>query len=227
MNKVMKAALYARVSTVDKDQNPEVQMDQLRRFCNDAGWEITGEYIDKAQATDFVHRKEWTRMMKDAAAHKFNVLLVWRLDRAFRSVLDCSSTIEMLKCYDVGFRSYTEPMIDTTNPMGQFVINITAAFAQLERQNIGQRVTAGMDYAKRKGTRSGRAIGRPRKDIDFTIICKACRDSAERDGKVNYSKAARILEESTGIKVTPGFVQLRIQRAGLTKEQVVEEEVIC
>ena len=226
MNKPMKAALYARVSTVDKEQNPEVQLDILRKFCQDSGWEITGEYVDKAPAADFVRRKEWTRLMKDASLHKFNVLLVFRLDRAFRSVLDGSSTIEMLKHYDVGFRSYTEPMIDTTSPMGQFVFNITAAWAQMEKDSIGQRVTAGMDYAKRKGTKSGKAIGRPRKDIDFTIVCKAVRDSAAKNREGSYSEAARIIEDETGIKVTPGFVQIRLKRKGLTKEQVIAMEEV-
>jgi DNA invertase Pin-like site-specific DNA recombinase len=217
----MRAALYARVSTVDKDQNPEVQLDQLRRFCAEAGWEITGEYVDKAPATDFVGRKDWTRLMKDASLRKFNVLLVWRLDRAFRSVIDGANIIEILKSYGVGFRSYSESMIDTTTPMGQFVFNISAAWAQLERDNIGQRVLAGMEYAKRKGTRSGKAIGRPRKDVDFTIICKAFRNSAITHPSGSYSEAARIIKDQTGISVTPGFVQLRIARAGYTKEQIL------
>jgi DNA invertase Pin-like site-specific DNA recombinase len=221
MNNSIKAALYARVSTVDKDQNPEVQLEQLRRFCNDAGWEIAGEYVDRASASDFIHRKEWTRLMKDASLRKFNVLLLWKLDRGFRSVLDAVGTLEMLNGYNVKFRSYMEPAIDTTTPMGQFVFNISAAWAQLERQNISQRVTAGMEYAKEKGTRSGKAIGRPRKDVDFKIICKAVCDSSVKDPKGSYSEAARIIKNKTGIEVTPGFVQLRLNRQGLTKEQVI------
>ena len=212
----MKAALYARVSTIDKDQNPEIQLEKLRGYCNEQGWETYKEYIDKASAADLTNRKEWTALMKAAAGHQFKVLLVWRIDRAFRSVIHAANTLEMLRGYNVGFHSFMEPVIDTTTAMGEFVFNILVAVSQLERQTISQRVQAGVDHAKAHGTRSGNAIGRPRKDIDFTNVCKAVRDS-----KGNYTRAAEILFGKTGIRVTPGFVSLRISRSKLTKDEIL------
>lgn len=214
----MKAALYARVSTADKDQNPEVQLEKLRDYCKEQGLEIYKEYIDKASAADLVNRKEWSALMKAAAARRIRVLLVWRIDRAFRSVVHAANTLETLRGYGVGFHSLMEPVIDTTTAMGEFVFNILVAVSQLERQITSQRVQAGVDHAKLHGTRSGNAIGRPRKDVDFTIVCKAL-----RDGKGCYSEAARLIESETGVKVTPGFVQMRVQRSPLSKEQILEE----
>lgn len=212
----MDAALYARVSTVDKDQNPEVQLDQLRRFCAESGLEIYKEYVDKASATDLVNRKGWTALMQAASTRRFKVVLVWRFDRAFRSVIHAVSALEMFRGYNVGFRSYMEPSIDTTTAMGEFVYNILAAAAQLERQTISQRVQGGVAYAKLHGTRSGKPIGRPRKDIAFTEVCKAF-----IDGDGSFTKAAALITERTGKKVSPGFIQMRIYRAGLTKQEVL------
>lgn len=212
----MKAALYARVSTTDKDQNPEVQLDVLRRYCQDMNWEVYQEYVDQASAADMVGRKQWAELMKAAAVHRFDILLVWKIDRAFRSVITGANTIKMLNSYNVGFRSYSESSIDTTTAYGEFIFNILAAFAELEREQIRERVQAGVDHAKRRGTKSGQPIGRKSYNIPFTTICEALRSA---DG--NYSDAARLLKKKTGVKVSPGFVQIRIQRAGLDKEEVL------
>jgi len=155
--------------------------------------------------------------MKDAALHKFDVLLVWKIDHAFRSVIHAANTLSMLRGYRVGFRSYMEPSIDTTTPHGEFIFNIMAAVAALERQTIGQRVRAGMDYAKRHGTKSGNTIGRKRYDVPFTIVCKALQACCG-----NYSAAARWLMDETGIKkLTPGFVWMRVHREGKTLEDIL------
>jgi len=212
----MKAALYARVSTTDKDQNTEVQLSKLRDYCQEMGWIVYREYVDEASAADFLGRVGWKHLMKDAALHKFDVLLVWKIDRAFRSVIHAANTLSMLRGYRVGFRSYMESSIDTTTPHGEFIFNIMAAVAALERQTISQRVRAGMDYAKRHGTKSGNRIGRKRYDVPFSIVCKALQACCG-----NYSAAARWIFGETGIKVSPGFVQTRVQREDKTLEDIL------
>jgi len=212
----MKAALYARVSTADKDQNPEVQLSKLREYCGQMGWSVYQEYVDQDSAADLLRREAWKRLMKDAALHKFDVLLVWRIDRAFRSVIHSANTLSILRGYRVGFRSYMEPSIDTTTPHDEFIFNIMAAVAELERQTISQRVRAWMDYAKQHGTRSGNRIGRKRYDVPFAIVCKALQACCG-----NYSAAARQIFEETGIKVSPGFVQTRVQREDKTLEDIL------
>lgn len=216
----MKAAIYARVSTIDKDQNPEVQLSKLREYCQLMEWEIYQEYVDKASAADLVKREAWKRLMKEASTRRFNLLLVWKLDRAFRSVIHASNTLNMLRGYGVGFRSYMEPAMDTTTAIGEFIFNISAAFAELERQTISQRVLAGIAFAKQHGTKSGNSIGRKPFNIPLTNICKALRDS---DGC--YSAAARLLEREFKKSVSPGFVQIRIQRGGLTYEEVMAGKI--
>lgn len=221
----MKAAIYARVSTTDKDQNPDVQLRVLREHCSRKGWEITKEYVDQASALDIVHRTAWAQLMKDAKGRKFNSVLVYKIDRAFRSSLDAQSTMLLLKTCGINFSSYSEPVIDTDTAMGNFVFQLLAAVAELERSLIRERVNTGMAYAKERGTKSGKAIGRPIRDIPFINVCEAF-----RMGEKSYSEAARILTEQRGKKdkvVGPGFIWTRINREakaqGLTQAEMVEK----
>jgi len=154
----VKVALYARVSTSDKDQNPLTQLLPLRDFCQAQGWEVYREYVDQVSATDLVHRTAWRHLLEDASKRKIDVILVWRMDRAFRSVLDAATTLERLRAWGVGLRSYSEPWLDTTSPFGEALYYITVAYAQLERGILRERVKAGMDRARKQGHR----IGRPR-----------------------------------------------------------------
>ena len=154
----MKVAIYSRVSTSDRDQNPETQLIPLREFCLAQDWEIFQEYVDHAPANDLAHRNQWRRLLDDASRRKFDLVLVWRMDRAFRSVLDAATTLERLRTWGVGLRSYSEPWLDTTSPFGEALYYITVAYAQLERGILRERVKAGMDRARRQG----RQIGRPK-----------------------------------------------------------------
>ena len=129
----MKVASYARVSTSDKDQNPETQLMPLREFINAQGWETFEEYVDVAPATDLARRTAWRRLLDDASKRKIDLLIVWRMDRAFRSVLDAATTLERLRTWGVGLRSFNEPWLDTTSPFGEALYYITVAYAQLER----------------------------------------------------------------------------------------------
>ena len=103
----------------------------------------------------------WPRgrdLLADASKRRFDLVLVWRMDRAFRSVLDAATTLERLRNWGIGLRSYSEPWLDTTSPFGEALYYITVAYAQLERGILRERVKAGMDRARRQGHR----IGRPR-----------------------------------------------------------------
>ena len=79
----MKIAIYARVSTSDKEQNPDTQLLPLRDFCSAQGWEVYREYADQASANDLGHRRAWREMLDDAAKRRFSSVLVFKLDRAF------------------------------------------------------------------------------------------------------------------------------------------------
>lgn len=150
--------LYARVSTADKDQMPETQLLPLREFCQASGFEIAGEYIDHASATDLRGRRAWRMLLDLAARRKLDAIVVWKLDRAFRSVAHMAQTVEQLRRWGVGLRSYSEPWLDTsgTSPVADLMLNILASFAQFERALIAERVRAGMVRAKRQGIHVGR-----------------------------------------------------------------------
>ncbi|TAN31376.1 hypothetical protein EPN29_13530 [bacterium] len=159
----MRVAVYARVSTRDKDQNPETQMEPLRAYVAAQGWQVAQEFVDRAPAGDQAARKAWRQLLAGAARRQFDLVLVWRIDRAFRSVLDAANTLEQLRHWRIGIRSYSEPWLDTTSPFGEALFHITAAYAQLERAVLAERVKAGMDRAAREGVRIGRPAAIDRK----------------------------------------------------------------
>lgn len=213
----MKVALYARVSTRDKNQNPEMQLEPMRKYCKAMEWEVYQEYVDKAKSSDYKGRKAWAQLLKVASLHPFDVLLIWKLDRAFRSMVDASNTLQDLNRYKVGFRSLMDPSMDTTTANGMLVFNILGSVAQFEKDLIVMRVNEGMTYAKEHGTKSGKPIGRKGYDIDLANLCKAL---AAAGG--NQSAAARALSERVGRKVSAGFISSRIKRAGLTVGDVLQ-----
>jgi len=158
---LMRCAIYARVSTTDKDQEPETQLLPLREFCLAQGWTVAGEHVDYASATDLRGRTAWRDLLDQAAKRRVDTIMVWKLDRAFRSVAHMATTVEQLRRWGVGLRSYSEPWLDTsgTSPIANLMLNILASFAQFERALIGERVRAGMARARKQGKR----VGRPRK----------------------------------------------------------------
>jgi len=153
-----RVAIYARVSTSDKDQNPETQSLPLREFAASQGWTVAGEFIDHASATDLRGRSQWQAVMDAASKRTIDLVLIWTLDRAFRSVSHASRTLEEFRRWGVSLRSYTESWADTTSPQGELVFNLLATFAQFERSLIAERVRAGMARARKHGKR----LGRPR-----------------------------------------------------------------
>ena len=154
----MRVGIYARVSTSDKDQDPTTQLLPLREFCQAQGWTIASEFVDHASATDLRGRTAWRNLLDQAAKRRVDTILVWKLDRAFRSVAHMATTVEQLRRWGVGLRSYSEPWLDTSgsSPVGDLMLNILASFAQFEKALIAERVRAGMARAKKQGRRLGR-----------------------------------------------------------------------
>lgn len=157
-NQVIKVALYARVSTRDKDQNPETQLFALRSYCKGFNYEIVAEYVDQASAKDYIKRKQWQELQKDIRQRKFSIVLCYKLDRCFRNVRDCLNALEEWYERGVKFKCITQDSIDTTTSGGKFVLQILAAAAELESSLISDRVTAGMARAKAEGKHLGRQL---------------------------------------------------------------------
>src|SRR5262249_27497249 len=121
---------------------------------------LVGEFVDRASADDLRGRREWRRLLELARRRRVDLIVVWRLDRAFRSVLDGAQTLDQLRACGCGLRSLQEPWIDTTTPMGEALFHITVAWAQLEKRVRVERVQAGMDRARAEG----KHVGRPRRE---------------------------------------------------------------
>jgi len=202
----LKVALYARVSTDDKEQNPETQLYALRNFCKDAGWEIHQEYVDRARAKDYKHREAWQQLQKDARQHKFKAVLVFRLDRAFRSVKECVNLVEDWYDRGIRFKSVAEDVIDTTTAQGRFILQIMAAIAELESSIIGDRVAAGMARARAEG----KPIGRKLLGVSVITLYDALRDS----GKVGPAA------ERTGC--SRAYIYAELAKFGTTPKDVIE-----
>ena len=150
----MRVGLYARVSTDDKGQDPEVQLGPMREMAAARGWS-TAEYVDLASASDLRGRARWRELLQDARQGRIDLVLVWKLDRFARSALDALQWLQQLDSAGVGLKILTQE-IDTTSAAGRLVFTILAAVAEMERELIRERVKAGMARARGQGKRLGR-----------------------------------------------------------------------
>ena len=99
----MKIAPYVRVSTRDKDQSPETQLYVLREYAMQRGWDIVREYVDEASATDLRGRTAWRELMERVRRGGIDLVLVTKLDRAFRSAKDTYDSLAYMDGYNVPF----------------------------------------------------------------------------------------------------------------------------
>ncbi len=136
-----KVALYVRVST--KDQNPAMQVSDLRRYAQQRGFEILKEYVDIGISGTKASRPALDALMDAARKRLFDVVLVWRFDRFARSTKHLVDALHEFRGLGINFISYQEA-IDTSSPMGEAMYVIIGAMAKLERDIIVERVKAGM-----------------------------------------------------------------------------------
>lgn len=154
-NKAKKrVAIYARVSTFEKGQDPETQLRQLREYVERRNFTIAGEYIDYASGKT-ENREQYKAMLELVRKRKIDVVLVWRYDRFARSTQALVNALNEFRALGVDFISYEEN-IDTTTPQGELIFSIMASLAQFESALISQRVKAGMARAKAQGKRVSR-----------------------------------------------------------------------
>jgi DNA invertase Pin-like site-specific DNA recombinase len=161
----MRVGTYARVST--KDQSCEMQMRDLRAYCAARGFTIIREYIDIGQSGAKDSRPQLNELMADARKRKFDSILVWRFDRFARSTKHLLLSLEEFRSLGIQFVSYQEN-IDTSSPLGQALFTIVSAVAQLERDLIRERVSAGVRNARA----NGKQLGRPRRIVNQEEIVR-------------------------------------------------------
>ncbi len=192
----MRAAIYARVSTLD--QEPENQLCELRKYVSARGWEAV-EYVDHGVSGAKDRRPALDQLVKDAKRRKLDVLVCWRLDRLGRNLRHLILLLDELAALGVGFVSLAEG-IDATTPAGKLQLHILGAIAEFERARIAERVKAGLARAKAQGKK----LGRPRKSTVRIPVGLTVRSAAEKWG-VSKSTAANWLNEGRipGVGQTP------------------------
>lgn len=163
--KQQRVALYARVST-DK-QSTENQLIELRGAAARMGWEVVGEFIDRgiSGAKGRKDRPRLDAMLKGVARKEFDIVAAWSVDRLGRSLIDLVGLLQELHSTGVDLYLHQQG-INTTTPAGKALFGMMGVFAEFERGMIVERVKSGMARAKKNGTKSGNAIGRPSVSAD-------------------------------------------------------------
>ena len=202
--RLLRVALYARVSTSGHGQDAAWQLDALRQAARDRGWQVVAEHTDTGESGAKRDRPELARVMQLARSHAVDVVAVWRFDRFARSTSHLLEALDELGRLGVDFVSLRE-QIDTSTPMGKAMFTITAAVAELERDLIRERVQAGVDRARA----AGKHCGRPLRSIDL-------------------SGAERLLAEGVGLRQAARMVNLpeatlRRRLAGVRQKGVAND----
>ena len=182
----MNAALYARVSTRDKGQDPEMQLTELREFAAKRGWQVVGEFVDIGASGSKDSRPQLDAMMRLAKSRKLDVIAVWKLDRFGRSLRHLVDAIAELEALGVAFVSLRDNL-DLTTPAGRMMFHVIGAMAEFERELIRERVRAGLAHARSKGQKLGRPKVRRDRDQDARIIRRM------RAGGDSYGEIAEAL----------------------------------
>src|SRR3989338_8679429 len=148
------AAIYIRVSTEEQVQHGfslAAQEDALKNYCSALGYEIYKIYRDEGKsAKDIKHRPAMQEMLQEAEQKKFSAIYIYKLDRFSRSLKDLILTIEKLKEWGVDFISLQDK-IETASASGKLMFHIISAFAEFERNIIGERASFGMARKAKEG----------------------------------------------------------------------------
>lgn len=152
MENKKKAVIYARIST--GEQNLDNQIRELKIMQKLQNYILLGVYSDKMSGGS-ANRPEFQRMLKDARLRKFDVVLVWSLDRFSREGINNTlSYLKYLKNHNVALKSLKESWLDTSDSgMGELLIAIFSWIAGQERKRISERTKAGLVNAKNVGKR--------------------------------------------------------------------------
>ena len=191
----MTIGAYVRVSTAD--QRCELQVRELREYAERQGWQIAEIYEDVSSGAK-ASRPALNRLIADARARKFDCLLVWKLDRFGRSLVDCLNNIKILEENGIRFIAVTQGLdTDLQNPASRFLLHVLGAAAEFERALIRERTQA----------------GRARYKQDF---------ESGKVGRTVYSRSGRNLPPHRPRRVFDRDEVLRLRRQGWSYRQIAK-----
>ena len=193
----MRACVWLRVSTGDRGQDPALQRADVERVCQHRGWEVVKVYEVQESAFGKKPREQFQAMLEDARKGKFDVLVVWSLDRFSREgEWSVSRIMASLQDWNVRFYSYNEPFLDTTGPFAGFLIPLFAWLARQESIRKGKAVRLGMEKARVKGKAIGRPVVVDKVDAELVVQLrnqgKSWREIAEAHPPVKSSSGRRV-----------------------------------
>lgn len=162
-----RVAIYARVSTVNHGQDVSLQTRDLEQFAQARAWCLVDSYIDVGISGTKDKCPELNRLMSDAHKRRFDVVLVWKLDRFGRSLRHLVNALAEFESLGIAFVSLSDNL-DLSTASGRLMFNIIGAMAEFERALIQERVRAGLRNARAKGKR----LGRPSKNVDAATVAR-------------------------------------------------------
>ena len=170
----MKAIGYARVST--QDQKLDVQIEQIKRYCEYRNIDLARLYADKASGAN-TDRPEFQAMIGDIETnvHGADIIIVWKLDRIGRSLKNLIEIVDLFKSKELGFVCINAN-IDTTSNEGRLFFHMMASFAEYERALINERTALGREAALAKGVQ----FGRPVIDVDIELARRRIADDVPK-----------------------------------------------
>ncbi|WPK13080.1 recombinase family protein [Lysinibacillus louembei] len=158
MTQTKYAAIYARVSTTeqaDEGYSIDEQIRVLREYCKREGYIIFDEYVDRGISGKSIKGRPAIRqLLQDADEKKFDLVLVWKMNRLARNSVDLMNMVEVFNRKNIVFRSYTENY-ETETPAGKLQFQMLAAIAEYERNNIAENVKMGMLARAKEGKWNG------------------------------------------------------------------------
>jgi DNA invertase Pin-like site-specific DNA recombinase len=163
----IRAALYARISTLNHGQDPEVQLRELREFCHQRGFTLAQEYVDRGICGSREQRPALDKLIADCRKRIVDAVVVYRYDRFARSLRQLVNALDEFRSLGIDFISIHEG-VDTSTPNGRLIVGIFASIAEFERELIRDRVRSGLAAARAKGKRIGRPS--PAKCRQFTAL---------------------------------------------------------
>jgi DNA invertase Pin-like site-specific DNA recombinase len=191
----MKVRAYVRVSTAE--QNCDLQSRELHEYAEKQGWQIVEVYQDVDSGAK-AGRTALNQLLLDTRARKLDCLLVWKLDRFGRSVVDCLNHIRTLEEHGVRFIAVTQGLdTDVQNPASRFLLHVLGAAAEFERALIRERTQAGRARYKR----------------DF---------ESGKVGRTVYSRSGRNLPPHRPSRVFDRDEVLRLRRQGWSYRQIAK-----
>lgn len=158
---IKKVAIYARVSTEEQAKEGysiTAQLQTLRQYAQLYNWEVVEEYVDEGISGKSIKgRPAMKRLIDDVEINKFDAVLVWKISRLSRNMLDTLVILDKFEKYDVKFISYSENF-DTGNPIGRLVLQIMASIAEMERNTLSENVKLGMKQRALEGQWNGGSV---------------------------------------------------------------------